>query len=480
MFSLTQQTGPGVSRRELLKIGGLALGGLTLPGLLARQAAAAQNPLGLSGKSVVLLFLQGGPPQVETFDPKAGAPSDYRSMTGETQTALPGITFGGTLPKIAARADRLAVVRNFGAGKGGLSHEAGYDRILRGGDNEFEAPMGALFARAGRSLNPKTGVPTNAILLPEAIDPEIKLGNPSGAFTYQQTRRYFAHSGTLGSEYTPFDPSGGGPLLENMDLNLPRGRFEDRRLLLEQLDGIRRRIDSDPAVQASDAVRLQAYEVLARGISQAFDLSQEDPRTLAAYDTSHFVPLKRIRRGGSQYWNNFNRTTNLLGKQMLLARRLCEAGCGLVTVVDSCWDFHDDGNNPPVDVGMNVLSPQLDHAVTAFLEDLEARGLSDDILLIVTAEMGRTPRKGSRGGTGHWGDLTPLLLAGGGLKMGQVIGASDRLGAYPAEEPYGPENLLATVFHTLFDVGEVRLRGDLPTALLNLITTGRPIGELHG
>jgi uncharacterized protein (DUF1501 family) len=219
---------------------------------------------------------------------------------------------------------------------------------------------------------------------------------------------------------------------------------------------------------------------LLRGVSQAFDLSKEDAGTRARYDTSDLVPLKDIRRGGKLYWNNFNRTTNLLGKQMLLARRLCEAGCGFVTVVDSCWDFHDDGNNPPVKTGMEVLSPQADHAISTFLQDVEERGLSDKILLIVTAEMGRSRIKGGKsgGGSGHWGELTPLLLAGGGLKMGQVIGASDRNGLRPASEPYDPRHLLATVLHTLFDVGEARITDRIPRQLAQLITDGKPIKEL--
>src|SRR5262249_18900777 len=145
------------------------------------------------------------------------------------------------------------------------------------------------------------------------------------------------------------------------------------------------------------AFQNQAYDVLLRGIADAFDLSQEDPRTIQKYDTSGLVNPSEIHKGGRNFWNNFSRATNLLGKQMLLARRLCEAGCGFVTVIDQCWDFHNDGNNPPVGIGMNTLGPQLDHAVAAFLDDVADRGLSDDILLVITAEMGRTPRKGGGG-----------------------------------------------------------------------------------
>ncbi len=288
-----------------------------------------------------------------------------------------------------------------------MSHEAGYTALLTAG-NPFEAPLGALYARTAGAIHPRSGMPTTALILPEAVDPNLKLGNPSGAFTYQQTLRYIGTAGKLGPAYEPFNPSGGGQLLNNLALKLSRDRFDDRRDLLRQLDGFQRRLDRAPELESIDAFQRQAYEVLLRGITQAFDLSKEDPRTLARYDTSRLLNMTDIHRGGSKFKPNFSRSTNLLGKQMLLARRLCEAGCGFVTVVDSCWDFHADGNNPPASVGMPILGPQLDHAVATFLEDVQERRLSDRILLVITAEMGRSPRKGKNGGTGHWGDLTPL------------------------------------------------------------------------
>ncbi len=186
-------------------------------------------------------------------------------------------------------------------------------------------------------------------------------------------------------------------------------------------------------------------------------------------------------KGGRHYngLRNQSRVTNLLGKQMLLARRLCEAGCGFVTVVDGCWDFHGDGNNPPNPVGMPLLGPQVDHAVAAFLDDLKDRGLSEDILLLVTGEMGRSPKKNRKnGGTGHWGRLTPLLVAGGGLQTGQVVGQTDSNGGEATTQQYLPEHLLATVMQTLFDPGETRLVTGLPTELARAITSKEPIREL--
>jgi uncharacterized protein (DUF1501 family) len=471
------RTGHSVSRRDFLRVGSLALGGLTLPQLLAARAKAGQARRFVKDKSVVLLFLQGGPPQGETFDPKLDGPADVKSVTGDVPTALAGVRFGGTFPKLARLADKLAIVRSFAAGKGGLSHEAGYTSLLTAA-NALEAPLGALYARTAEPIHPRTGMPVNQIVLPEAIRPDLKLGNPSGAFTYQQTMRYFGTAGKLGPACEPFNPSGGGQLLNNLKLQLPQNRFDDRRTLLTQLDSLKRDLDRTGDLAGIDAFQQQAYDVLLRGISEAFDLSKEDARTRERYDTSKLFRMEDLHRGGPRFKPNFSRTTNLLGKQMLLARRLCEAGCGFVTVVDSCWDFHADGNNPPASVGMPILGPQLDHAVAAFLEDVAERGLSDKILLIITGEMGRTPKKAGNGGTGHWGDLTPLVLAGGGLKMGQVIGRSDRLGAFPATERYTPQHLLATVMETLFDLGEVRVTRDVPKNVVDVVTGGTPIREL--
>ena len=177
-------------------------------------------------------------------------------------------------------------------------------------------------------------------------------------------------------------------------------------------------------------------------------------------------------------YNDMYRSSNLLGHQMLMARRLCEAGCGFVTVADAGWDMHGNQNSLPRLSGMEPLGNQVDHAVSVFLEDLEERGLSDKILLVITGEMGRTPKKEKGGGSGHWGNLAPLLLAGGGLNMGQVIGRSDRSGGQPSSTPYTPQHLMATVVHSLFDRIETRLRTDLPAELSQLITDGNPIREL--
>jgi uncharacterized protein (DUF1501 family) len=172
------------------------------------------------------------------------------------------------------------------------------------------------------------------------------------------------------------------------------------------------------------------------------------------------------------------RTTNLLGLQMLMARRMVEAGTGFVTVSDCGWDYHSNGNSPKNMAGLYPMGHQVDHAVAAFLTDLERRGLSDKVLLVVTGEMGRTPRLNKNGGRDHYGNLTSLLLAGGGLKMGQVVGESDSTASLPATRPYGPMNLFGTIFHTLFDMGELRIAQNLPAPIRELADKARPIPEL--
>ncbi len=452
------------SRREFLRVGSLALGGLTLPGLLASRARAAGRNPSLSGKSVVLLFLQGGPSHIEFFDPKMTAPAEIRSVTGEVATTHPGITFGGTFPKLAALADRFSIVRGYGSGNAG--HR--YDSVTTAG-NSMQASMGAIFSRVAGTNHEKTGMPTNTLVLPEAVQDGLKLGSnfETGALPT------LTQPGELGSTHGAFNPSGSGQLKQSMELKIPLERLDDRRNLLAQLDRTKRSVEATEDTSGGKEYRQQAFEMITRGIASAFDLSKEDPHTIAKYDTSGVYRMQDLQR-----YYDMRRATNLLGRQMLLARRMCEAGCGFVTVSDAGWDMHANNNSPKNMTGMWPMGRQVDHAVAAFIEDVHERGLEDDILLIVTGEMGRTPRINKNGGRDHYGELTPLLLAGGGLKMGQVIGQSDSHATKAVSKSYRPQHLLATVMHTLFNTGELRLQSNLPRQLIKLVEDGKPIGEL--
>jgi hypothetical protein len=454
---------PGLPRRDFLRIGTLGLGGLSLAGLLSAQASSeSKSPL--AGKSVVFLFQHGGPSQYETFDPKMTAPAGIRSVTGETATTLPGVTFGSTFTKLARLARKLAVVRSYVPGDGNHDAKPVVHRATLG------ANLGSFYARVVGTNHPRTGLPTNMALFPLAVDsasqPPIQgLGN-------------FLATGPLGGAYAPFVPGGKSNLQQDMRLKLSRERLDDRRMLLARFDSLKRHLDTSGALDTMDRMERQAFDVILRGAGTALDLSKESPKTVARYDTAPLVPPDSINKK----WNNrkfYADHSRTLGKLLLLARRLCEAGVGFVTVnTNFVWDMHADANNAGVAEGMRYVGAPFDHAVSAFIEDVEARGLSDQILLVVCGEMGRTPRVNKNGGRDHWGNLGPLFFSGGGLKMGQVIGQSSANGGDPASDPIRISNVIGTVMNTLLDVGTVRLMRGISGEVSRVITEGEPIRQL--
>ncbi len=451
----------GHTRREFLRVGTLALGGLTLPGLLAAKAQAAGRGY-VKDKAVVVLFLQGGPTHIETFDPKMSAPAEYRAMFGEVPTSLPGVTFGSHFPNLARLADKMAIVRSF---QHGISSHAPASEFVISGGNVTKASMGSIYSRIAGTTNPVTGIPTNTVLTPPAAGEKYKgLG--------AQTERVTG-VGTLPAAYKAFDPSSGGQIIENMKLRLPMDRLDDRRNLLSQLDGIKREADASGALQGADKFQQQAFDVILGGVSEAFNLTKEDPRTVERYDTGEFEIPKNVLKKKE---NVPSQSPIALGKQMLMARRLVEAGCGFVTVTSAGWDMH--GNAFGINDGMPILGPSVDRAAGAFIEDLHERGLSDKVLFIITGEFGRTPRINTKGGRDHWGNLCTLAMSGGGLRMGQVIGGSDRTASVPATDPVSAKDLLATVMHTLLDIGELRVTSGLPADIARLVTDGYPIPQL--
>ncbi|MCS7016272.1 MAG: DUF1501 domain-containing protein [Gemmatales bacterium] len=464
-----------ISRREFLRIGSLGLGCFSLPWLLAQRAAAAHAGKNyLREKSVVLLFLHGGPSQFETWDPKPDAPAEIRTQLGVIPTKLPSVFFGSTFPKMAALADRLAVVRSFATGN--VSHA---NAAVAVADNPLGAVQGAIYARLAGVTSPKSGIPNHVLITPAAVGYQEREPNERGPIHLMQT-------GELSSEFQPVkpimtaetkspprkpnqEPHTAG-LLSDLRLNIPWERFEDRRWLLKQLDTMRRDLDHRGTLEALDRFQQQAVEMLLNKVVDAFDLSKEPREVIARYSTDHMNNLRGQHLSVPQ----------ALGKQMLLARRLCEAGCGFVSVYSSYWDFHGTQDVlPSIKDGFEVNGPALDHAVSAFLEDVRSRGLEERILLVITGEMGRTPKGQGKGGRDHWGNLTPLVFAGGGLKMGQVIGRSDRIGSEPATERYGLSHLFATIMHTLFDRTAIRTQPNLPPKLLEIVTSGEPIAELY-
>jgi uncharacterized protein (DUF1501 family) len=452
----------GLARRDFLQAGLLGLGSLSLPWLLRSRALAASSGAGfVRDKAVVLVFLGGGASHIETFNPNMDAPDPHRSMTGEVQTTLPGLSFGGTFPLLARHAKKMAIVRSFRHPV--ADHARAISHVLTagtdadgGGQTGFS--MGALYARLRGPNHPANGLPTYLLL-----------ANPhkDGQYSREMSRVITgSRGGTLGPTLEPFNPTGGDKALSNMKLNLPVDRLNDRRKLLHQLDELKRGIDARDAAEGFDQFERQALDLLTGGASKAFDLSQEGPRTIERYDTSKF-------QCGHKVFEPSN-----MGKQFLMARRLIEAGAGFITIQSAGWDMHADGNNPGIVKGMEMLGRPLDKALSAFLEDLDERGLSDKVLVVVTGDFGRTPKVQGNGGRNHWPNLCTLALIGGGLKMGQVIGKSARNNDIPASEPIAPVNLLATIMHTLFDIGTLRVTRGLPADLVRLVETGKPIAEL--
>jgi hypothetical protein len=419
----------GVTRRDLLRIGALGAGGLTLSGLLAARAEAASVGRRPRDASVVWLWLGGGPTHVETFDPKMSAPSEYRSVTGEVRTVVPGVTIGGTFPRLARVADRMVFVRSFAhenSGHGGGTHwvMTGYDHPPSdNGMAPIRPSAGSILARYRGANHPRSGMPTYVRM------GDIHADGP--AF--------------LGSGCAPFDS--GGEAVRNMRLSVPGGRLGERRHLLEGLDRLSRRADTTGLMQGLDDFEKQAFGLLLGNAAAAFDLSREDPRVRESYGDG-------------------------LGEQMLLARRLCEAGCGFVTIHYGGWDMHGDIQN-----AMQGISLRMDRAVAAFIEDLDQRGLLDRILLVITGEFGRTPKVNGGAGRDHWAPLSTLALAGGGLKLGGVVGESSDKVEVPATTPVTPQDLMATVFHVLDIPRDIQFR-DHAGRPVYMIDRGAPVPEL--
>jgi hypothetical protein len=391
----------GTTRRDFLKVGTLGAGALTLPDLLRARAQAELAGRPTKNTSVIWLWLGGGPTHVETFDPKMTAPAEYRSVTGEVATNLPGVTFGGNFERMAKLADKLAVVRSFAhtnSGHGGGTHwvMTGYDnRLADNGAPQDRPSLGAVVSRIRGANHPTTGIPTF-----------VRLGQIYGdgpAF--------------LGTAYGPFDP--GGQAQQNMRLVVDKARLDNRRELLDGIDTVKREVDRNKLMEGLDAFEQQAFNLVLSRSQQAFDLKYEDPRVVDRYGPN-------------------------LGQQMLTARRLCEAGCGFVTIHFGGWDMHGG-----IKQAMDNLGPQVDRAVAAFVEDLNQRGLTDQILLVISGEFGRTPKINPGAGRDHWAPLSTLALAGGGLTMGQVIGESAEKVDVPKTTPITPQDLFATVYQVL-------------------------------
>jgi hypothetical protein len=388
--------------------------------LRAREQAVRSGSLSKQS-SIVWLWLAGGPSQIETFDPKPDAPDDYRSVTGAVNTNLRGVQIGGTFERIAANADKFAFVRSFShndSGHGGGTHYVmtGYD--YPAADNGA-APIKPGFGSIVSRYRGATGY--------------------SGLPTYVRFRDIVADGPAwLGPQFAPFGVAGRAH--DNMILRDTLDNLDDRRSLLRSFDTTRRDVDRSGLMDGMDSFEAQAFDLIVGKAREAFDVSKEDPKL-------------RDRYGAG------------LGEKMLLARRLCEAGVGFVTVHFGGWDMHGS-----IEREFKKQGPIVDQAVSAFVNDLHERGLEKDILLVITGEFGRTPKLNTAAGRDHWAPLSTLAFAGGGLKMGQVIGESSARAETPKSKPISPQDLMATLFHVL----------GVPTDLHYADQMGRPVPMLEG
>lgn len=432
---------PSFNRRQFMQVGALGIGGLTLPDLLRARASANEAGQTVRRTSVILLFLDGGAPQHETFDPKPDAPQEYRSIFGTIPTRLSGVRFGSHFPRLAEQADRMSILRTLthdDGDHGGATHwmktSHSWPAPFRG-----QAPVipqqspsvGSVVARVRGAINQHSGVPTYVRVLSNHG------GYPGDDAVW------------LGGAYAPFrvGRSRENPMLSNMSMRVTREQLDDRQSLLRRFDTFRRDLDVSGTATALDGFQQQAVDVLLGRAREAFDLDREPQ-------------MVRDRYGAG------------LGQELLLARRLCEAGAGFVTLNNGYWDFH--GGIIP---GCNSLCPPLDHAVSVFLDDVRARGLENDILLVVTGEFGRTPRINGGPGRDHWAPVNDALLIGGGLRMGQVVGESDARAAHVRSRPISPDELFATMLHVLSI--DPRVQFTHPSGRpMYMIEDGRPIEEV--
>lgn len=426
----------GVSRREMLRVGGLSALGLSLPMLArGRQAAAAplQNLSGKRAKSCIILFLMGGPPQHSTWDPKPDAPKEVRGEFGPISTVVPGVQLCELLPHTSLLADRLAVLRAVSSNDNAHSSSGYY--MMTG---QPHAPMNFENANPGFPNDyPNMGAIVRKLVqergsLPASIRLPHRIFNTDGSVWPGQD------AGFLGRSVEPWllncKPADAGFRVDELTLNAEISdiRLAGRRSLLEQVN---QRLDSaerNASRGGYNRLTDQAFNVLNSVDSrQAFDLDRESPEM-------------RDRYGRTQF-----------GQSVLLGRRLIEAGVSLVQVnwyrgpdepSDApCWDSHArEGQRLKT-----VLAPPADQAMAALIQDLQQRGLLDDTLVVCMAEFGRSPRLNGAAGRDHWGHVYSVALAGGGIKGGVVHGSSDAIGAYPASGRVQPQDLTATIFHCL-------------------------------
>lgn len=435
----------GVSRRGFLKIGGLstgALGGLSLASLLQAESTSTRRN---SEKAIINIFLGGGPPHQDMWDIKTEAPAEIRGEFSPISTSVPDIQIGECFPKLAAMMDKLVVIRSVVGCSGG--HDAfqcfsGWDR---------------------RSLSSIGGRPSIGSVLSKVKGPTDPSIPPTVALAAKTSHAPWSEPGApgfLGAAHQAFRPNGGG--MENLTLNgVTLDRLHNREQLLTSLDGLKRSADASGMMEGMDAFSQAAFGVLTSSrLADALDISKEPEEVRARYGDGK--PYK-YQYDGAPTCND----------HLLLARRLVEAGVRSVTLSYGRWDSHGKNFDLVRDHG-----GKLDQAVSALVQDLDERGMLDNVTVLVWGEFGRTPRINANAGRDHWPQVSCALMAGGGMRTGQVIGATNRLGERAVNRPVDMQEIVATAYHNL-GLDTMSTTIDDPTGRPQfLVDTREPIREL--
>ena len=406
----------GLSRRSFLQIGGLALGGASLPQILAAEAAGGKPAKGINHKAVIMIFLPGGPPHQDMWDMKPDAPAEYRGEFRPIKTNVSGIEISEELPRMAKMADKLTFVRSIIGAEGPhdammcLTGRAGRSNVPPGGWPSIGSAISKLQGGVNESCPPFVG------LAPKCGHDEW--GNPGPA-------------GFLGPSHSPFTPFRGAGKEDIVLKGVSLERLGDRRALLSSFDDFRRDVDRSGMMEGLDTFNQQAFGVLtSSNLAKALDITEEDPKLIERYGKG----LHEHLDDGS--WRRLD--------QFLMARRLVEAGARCVTLSFSRWDWHSNNFK-----SARREFPMLDQGLSALVQDLHDRGLDKDVSVIVWGEFGRTPKINANGGRDHWPRVNSAVLACGGMNHGQVIGATDRLAGEVVERPVEFQDIFATLYKSV-------------------------------
>ena len=430
----------GIKRRSFLQAGSLAVGGLTLPGLLRAESAAGT---GSSQKSVIMVYLSGGLSHQDTFDLKPLAPKEIRGEFDPIPTSVPGIEFGEHLPRLANVADKCAII----------SSVVGQ----RDEHSSFQSLCGSTMGTVQRE-----GLPNFGSVVAKVQGPTDPVTPPFvDLFPTMKHRPYnSSDAGYLGTAFNQVRADGED--LASMKLRfIEPPQLGNRRALLDQLNQFRTVADRQGLDDVDENYR-RAFDVLTSSqFVNAMDVEQEDPKLRERYGKGSSKHLG----DGAPLWND----------QLLIARRLVESGVRVVTVAYGFWDTH--GNNFK---HLKQHLPTFDAGIATLIEDIHNRGLADDVSVVVWGEFGRTPKINKDAGRDHWAPVQSALLSGGGMRVGQVIGSTDKTAAQAETRPIDYRDILATVYHNLgIDPHEfIRDANERPVRIMP--EDARPIRELVG